>query len=410
MFKNIRHQHIALFGIAVAIAFFFISRFVLSIGIGIIVFAAIINPGLKDNWRDCVRNPVIVMLTLFFFLVAASGLYSDNIPAFISKLRTKLPFLLLPFALLSVGSFSRKQYKALLYLFVATVLAGALWATGNFLLNYEAIIESYQRAKVMPTPINHIRFSLMVVLATATAAYLFWTKFFFRYRWEPWVMLGVAISLFLFEHLLAVRSGLLAMYLVLFCFTVYFIFSAKQYILGIGMLLAIVIIPIAGYYTVPTIYNKVNYMQHDIHQYLKGNNKDAYSDARRLRSIEIAVRVGDQSPILGVGYGDVIDESDKMYDQYYPETPKDIRVFAHNQFVYLYAALGLIGMLYFTVMILLPVFYRQGYQNFLVATVSIIAISSFMTEHTLETQYGAIFYLLFLCLGLQTHYNPPTDA
>jgi O-antigen ligase len=87
---------------------------------------------------------------------------------------------------------------------------------------------------------------------------------------------------------------------------------------------------------------------------------------------------------------------------------------AHNQFLTIFAAFGIFGLLWFLATLILPPLIlkvrRDYYFNFFL----VISILSMLNEDTLETQAGvtffAFFYVIFL-FGRDRHCNafpPPT--
>jgi len=89
-------------------------------------------------------------------------------------------------------------------------------------------------------------------------------------------------------HLLAVRSGLLALYLALGFITLYFSIVNKKYWVAIAGLSLAFVIPIAAWFTLPTFQNKVKYAKWDIGMFTSDKDGAQYSDSRRLFSWEVA--------------------------------------------------------------------------------------------------------------------------
>src|SRR6185295_11809303 len=125
-------------------------------------------------------------------------------------------------------------------------------------------------------------------------------------------------------------------------------------------------------------------------------NTTGLSDAARIMSVENGLKIGEKNFLLGVGAGDLQQEANKFYLNF-PDITEAKRL-PHNQFVWVFASTGIIGLLIFCWGIFFPLFYKRNFANPLFACLYIIVISSFLTEATLEEQIGACFYLVFLLL------------
>lgn len=394
-------QKILIGGIVIVMAGLLISRVLLSIGMILLIANAVIHPDLKANIKIFLRNPVGLAVTGIFFLVLLSGINSENWDYWLDKLRIKLPFLLLPFAVLSLRPFNSKQFYLLHYIFLVLLTLVSLGVLTNYGLDYEEITKSYLYAKVIPTPLNHIRYSIMMAYAIVAGIFLFYNNFYLKRRWERYLTLAMTVFLFVFIHLLAVRSGLVALYAALVFLVLRYIYVKKKVVAGIFMLLLMVAIPVASYYLVPTFQNKIKYSIYDYQRYVQKDKLSGMSDSKRFISMEIGMATGLDNSLIGVGYGDVRDEAHRRVKERHPELPEEEYMTPHNQFIYVFAATGLIGLLIFLFCILYPLFAHGFYRDAQFAAFNIIVFVSFIPESTLEVQLGSAFYIIFLLIGIQ---------
>jgi len=75
-------------------------------------------------------------------------------------------------------------------------------------------------------------------------------------------------------------------------------------------------------------------------------------------------------------------------------------VYRNNQFVFVLAGSGILGVVLFLGALLIPLFYRQSYRNDFYLGFYILFLVSFMVEHTLETALGVGIFSSFLLLCL----------
>jgi len=385
------------------------SKFSLTIGMALLVLIALLstgdgktfrlklNPDLANNFKKLWDRKDFLVITLFFFLVLCSGLYTSDFQYFGERLRIKLPFLLLPFAFVSLPSFSERQYLSVFYVFLVAISFSALMVLSNYILDYDAINLRMGQGQVMPTPTNHIRYSLLTAFGILSGIVLCWKSYYLKYKWETYVLGALSLFLLIFIHILSVRSGLLVFYASMFLLTIRWIFLSKRYILGMLIILSLSIAPVIAFMTLPSLNKKIRYMLYDYDQYRLGEVKNL-SDAERFISMYVGWEIGSQSPLLGVGAGDLKETVAEIYQERYPDLDKP--KMPHNQFLSVYAGTGLIGLALFLIAFFYPLFYRQNYQDVLLTMLHVILFCSFMMENTLETAVGVAFYTLFLMLGL----------
>ncbi len=384
------------------------SKFVLTLGMIGLVLLSILDEQdhklslastttLKDRWFTFLRRKDFLVITFFFFIVLCSGIYSSDLEYWAERLRIKLPFLLLPFAFASLPAFSYRQYAGLFYCFLITVSISTIPVGLNYALNFEAINQSIGMGKAIPTPINHIRYSLLLSFAVLSGIILWWRKFHWRNQRERTLILCLSLYLFVFLHLLSVRSGLVVLYISILVLGLRFIFYSRRYLLGTFLMLCLAALPIIAFYTIPSLQQKIRYTLYDYDQYRKGNI-DNLSDSERLISIEAGLVLASQNPLWGKGAGDLKKEVKRYYQTFYPNIshPK----LPHNQFVSVLAGTGIIGFTFFLFAFLFPLKYHHNYRDDFLLVLHVIVFFSFLVENTIENAIGVAFYALFLLVGL----------
>ena len=389
----------------------YVSAALMSIGMiatALLLFTPGAFPQLYSNVK---RQPLYILLFGIFVFYLVSGLYSTNLHYWGERLQIKLPYLLLPLSFATV-SLSKKTLYTILYVLFITVVIGAIGSLINFALNYEAIVESYLHAKVMPTPFNigHIRFSLMSAFSALIGWVLYKDQFTFKWKIERYVLLGGGLFLVIFLHILSVRSGLLAFYAAAFVYL--FMETVKNRNLKqlVFSILFLGMISGAMYFLSPTLRNKANYMHKDVSRFKDGKNVNNYSDGNRLLSWKLGWRIGNKNPLIGVGIGDVLDEITHIYVTEYPEITENNRLIPHSQFVYIFAGCGLLGMLWFIAACLYPYLDPRLRNTALFMVFNTIIVTSFISESTLEIQLGVALHLFFLMLLLSyTNLNPTKE-
>lgn len=388
------------------------AEFILSIAmIGLLVLALfqmeLDGPKINIRWRDNLKENFQkykayrpwLWVSVPFLIVLITSIYSSDWDYTLGRLQIKLPFLVLPFAFASMPKLGKKEIYATFYFLLFSMLIASLYVGANYVANFEEINDLIDKGQPMPTPSNHIRFSLTLAFTIIAGIALWWDNFYFNSPKERYFIGFATLFLFVFIHVLSVRSGILAAYIALFVVAVQYGFRHKKYLLIGGMVLALGTIPVTAYYTIPSFQTKINYAKWDVQQYLEGKGK-FYSDSERLLSLEIGWKIAKANPILGVGAGDLKKEVYAVYDSPEFEGIWNRKKMPHNQFLSIWAGAGILGLLLFIIAFFYPLFYKNNYRNPLFLALHAIIFMSFLMENTIENNFGISLYLLFLLLGL----------
>ncbi len=380
------------------------SPVMMSIGVIGLAMNWVLNADFVENFRRFLRSPVFWSLTALFFIWLLSGLWSENFDYWANRMRMRLPFLLMPAGLVALPRFDRKIYYSLLYLFFALITLTCLVLFAWYLIDFENITLNYKQGQVLPTPVMHIRFSLMVAYAVAIGITFILEGWSLKgQKWERTTLYIATGFLIVFLHILAVRSGLVALYGVLGYFLIRDLIVGKKWKRALFALAILMAGAWTAYKTIPSLKNKVDYTFYNIYHIQRDSATTEMSDSHRVGTIRAGLAIGSELPILGAGVGDVRDETKAYLKENYPNIANSSFT-PQSQFVWQYAAMGLVGLLLFTGIVFLPLFYRNGWQQPLLGSFLAIAIPSFIIEQTLETQLGTAIYLTFLLMALRYYF------
>jgi O-antigen ligase len=397
---KIDHQLLGIGSILLILAGLLFSRAMMSIGMIALLVNAVINRDIAANLRRFGRNSASLGLTGLFLLYFLSGWNSENMDWWMDRLRIKLPFLILPFAMVSIPQFKEKIYYRLLYLFFWLITLMCLYSLVLYLVDFEDITYLYREGKVMATPVMHIRFSLMAAYCVAIGWYFFQERVQLWHPAEHYWVVGAVIFMAVYLHILAVRSGLLALYGVVFYFLLVHMIRRRRYWSGLMTALLIGGAAFLASRFIPTLKNKIYYTRYGIRLFQEKQDLYELSDSYRLGSIEAGLEIGKHHFWTGVGAGDVRAGCDEYFLAHYPSLV-GLELMPHNQYIFVFAATGILGLLYFIWATFYPLFQNRAWRNQLFVAFHLIVFLSFMVEHTIETQLGTAFYILFLLLGIR---------
>lgn len=367
----------------------FVSRASLSIAMMAFGVAALAHRDIGGQLRAFVRSPLLVGIALLFLVPLVSGLWSEDKAAWLDMLRVKLPLLLFPLAFAGGWQLTPKQWRYVGYAFLLGLLVTSAASFVFYLQNLQAVHEGYLKAKVITTPLedDHVRYSWLLACGVLLCLFLV------HRREEPrlnavFVVLGLWFTVFL--HVLAARTGVLALYIILLSYTGWVAFrrSRRAALLGIGVLVAL---PFIAWLALPTFQNRIAYFLYDIGHvkeqvYLPGSN-----DGNRARSLRAGWDILQGYP-LGVGAGDVQHEANRWYTAHVPGIVPVDQIYPSSEWLVYGAMAGWPGVIVFTAVMLLPLFVKEIKHRLFWVLLNGITAFSFLFDVGLEVQYGVFLY------------------
>ena len=143
--------------------------------------------------------------------------------------------------------------------------------------------------------------------------------------------------------------------------------------------------------------------------YKRYHNANANSLIQRFEYWRTSLLIIRQNPIFGVGTGDVPEVFRVQYEKMNSSLDPQFRLRSHNQFLSLTVAFGIMGLLWFVVVLVYPVIRTKRFSYYYLIFWIIFFISIF-TEDTLETQEGVTFYALFTSMFLLAWKDDENDG
>lgn len=380
------------------------SRAVMSIG----TIALFVNIILAGEYKNTIKNfyaqKQLFAISFLFFAALLSLVFTSNKADGLQFVINKLPLIVMPLALSRFEKIGFGHLYILLSFFVFVALISVSIVLFTYYQNFEMVTDNLKKGQSVWVPLNHIRYSLVLTFAFVSAIYLMIKHagvFQMKYIYLKYVFGLIAFLLFLTIHVLAIRSGVLTLYLAIFFSLFYYVLKTKKYkIFALSMVL-ILSVPIVSYFTVESFQNKLNYMKYDWEQYLKkdiGNN----SDARRLRSYQVGFELAKENFVLGFGVGNTKKGINDYYQEHFSNISIENRLSPHNQFLYTFIDYGLIGLIGLCITLFYPIYWlRDKKGRLLYLLFWIIATVPLMYDISLEMQLGITFFALFSSILLK---------
>ncbi|WP_166648020.1 O-antigen ligase family protein [Hymenobacter sp. UV11] len=213
------------------------------------------------------------------------------------------------------------------------------------------------------------------------------------------VVIGAAVLLFLFKHLLAVRSGIVTMYAAGLLWLGWLGWQMGRWRLAFAGAALVAALGIACVLFFPTLQNKIINTRTDTEQLDSAQAANNFSVTARVYSYQVAWITVREHPILSVSKVKLQEAMAQQYSYRFPEINPDRYVLPHNQFIYNLAAYGVIGLLLFTLGFYYPLLAAIRQRNILLMIIYLIVSISFVVEYTLESNIEVIVGLFFILLA-----------
>jgi hypothetical protein len=133
----------------------------------------------------------------------------------------------------------------------------------------------------------------------------------------------------------------------------------------------------------------------EIQLYNKTGDANGHSITQRFEYWKAAAGIIKQNPVIGVGTGDLQTAFTQQYEKNGTTLDPAWRLRSHNQYLSITAAFGVLGLIWFLFTLMYPAIKRKAFSDFFYFSFFIVALMSFLTEDTLETQVGVTFYAFF---------------
>ena len=367
------------------------SKALLSIGLGLLTSACLVSWALSRPRPSLRPAAPFLFPMLIFGVTLLSGLNSADYATWTDFIIKKLPFVFLPLAFLAQREFFAKRHLSYLAMFVMVVAVMAAWVLGHYLMNFESVHQDISSGKAFQTPVDHTEFSIFVAFAAIVSLFLYMEPRKVIKTGSPSALVLLFIFLTLFLHILAVRSGLVVLYVSLVSLLGYRLLRNRQYKALAGLAILMVLLPILTINLVPSLKKKIGYMRWDLEQYRAGKGSN-YSDSERIYSLKAGWEIFRSAPLTGVGIGDLKSACDDIYER---DLGRTMVHYPHNQYLFALAGMGILGLLVYLVALLGPLIYFRGQWDSYFLCLMVVILLSAMVENTLERTYSIGFYLFF---------------
>ena len=160
----------------------------------------------------------------------------------------------------------------------------------------------------------------------------------------------------------------------------------------------------------PGIHARLSSTLFEYNLYRRFNNPNGGSVSQRIEFTRASFHIMGQHPWFGVGTGDVPQAFAQTYDEIHSPLKEEFRFRAHNQYLAIAVAFGLVGLAFFLFVLFYPWFASKRNHTYLYMVFLCVMLLSMFPEDTLETQAGATLFAFFTSLLLFARPQNRVDA
>lgn len=141
---------------------------------------------------------------------------------------------------------------------------------------------------------------------------------------------------------------------------------------------------------------RIETVRNEITQYVQTGDPNGNSFIERMEHVKVGLAIIKDHWLIGVGTGDV----QQIFNDYYQKTNSKLHKEhwnrTHNQFLTFWITFGVVGFIVFIALWFWLFKTALSLRSFFVLSFTLIAVGSFLSEDTIETQQGVTFIAFFL--------------
>ncbi len=330
---------------------------------------------------------------LLFLGYLVSAAWSEDARFVSTHLKLSAQLVGLPAAFLLLQNIYRRYQRVFWALFVGFAAVSTVAVLLYIFPNEGALLAALGQGKAVPTPIQHVRYATMLALATVVGVSL---------ATRPgsgavvrWGLVLAAACTLVTVHLIAVRSGLITLYLGLGILSVRLAFTRLRWQVALASVTLLVVVGGTAMSLLPTVQRKLQYTYYDME--VAGSEEEVgMSDAGRWYSLRAGLAIVGRDPLRGAPDGRL---GDAMRAGYELEGRPELYLLPTNQFIFSWAAAGLPGLLGTLAVFIAPLLERGWWRRPILLEWLVMLLAVCAIETPLESDVGAGLAMLGIYLA-----------
>lgn len=347
---------------------------------------SIINQQLTIPQKICLWSMIA-----YWILYAVSALFSNNHVAGWSTASIKLYFLVLPLLCLigDTSYLTSSRIKALFQIFTVSLMLRfviCLVISGISLLQGASFSE-IRNWQTDPLGMHHNYLALYINVAIA---YLYFISLSTRKTFRSIAIWACASILIVYMLLISSRSGLVTLAILVLAILVHITFFRKKFKTGLIIGVSSILLLVALYLAVPSLFSRF--------ATLTQWDQNHYPDDRVIAWI-CGINATEGHLLFGHGSGDYMQALNNSFEVFGYQRAINEGYNSHCQYIETILETGIIGLIFFLVMLFSPLIASQKRSSFLLTMLTILVVASMnIFEVMFNRQMGTQLIASLLCL------------
>lgn len=396
----------------------------ISLGVSNFFLALFFSTSLYYSKKKLEKPSLFLIVPILLFVwICFSYYWSIDIKKTLDSIPKEIALIIIPLSFYLIPKYTKFQKEIILKYYSYSILIYVAYffirACIRFLIFKDTGVffyhgpDNYTDTGLVPRLLNAIHFSVFVSVA-----------FFYFFNKEVKTISNqlISIVLFVFIILLSSKNIIIVFVLLVIAHFLYYSKTSNKlrlkniFILLFLLLLIVSFSKIKNRFLVEfqsnsknslshSVYNEADEGMHYISIYEAWNNKvfkegDYFpGTAFRVYQFRLFTEFLEEEPIFIKGFGynasqNKLLEKEKKYNLYHGYGLFNF----HNQYIQIFAELGIVGFLLLILLLLLNIKNAIKHKDFIHIVFSVLMISLFLTESFLWRQRGVVFFTLFYCL------------
>ncbi|HNQ12885.1 MAG TPA: O-antigen ligase family protein [Bacteroidia bacterium] len=396
-FLNIAHRQLLM------VIFFLMPIYIKLLPPLIVVFVLVSVLNLFLNPRDAKwkkeKWSILGLIGFYLFLIV-SLLWSDNLSYGLKDLEIKLSLLIFPLIFGIHPSILRS--KDVFRSFISGLVMGALIRWGRCIWIYfnENIWVTYKDFSV---DIHPSYLSMYMVLGLILLIHV---SSYIKTQKKYLIVVSTSIALLLLVSIfqLSSKMGMISV-VIPFVYGSFILFTRmRSKVVSISLILCSITLFVYAFSNNTRLTGFVNQNNPSVESKLERKSSLESTAVRKYIWSSAFVQIKNNI-LFGVGTGDIKDQLIVQYQIDGLTGAAENKLNAHNQFLQVALAIGLVGLLFFLLQFTIPIYTTWQFRPIILILFSLLCCLNFCVESMLETQAGTIFFGLFnayLCFNSDT--------
>lgn len=348
---------------------------------------------LKD-YKQLILNPKnpLLWFAIFFSAHCLGLIYTNNTNDGIADVGMKLSFILMPIILGLVHTNFKLSHFIKFFVLGLTITCAIAYSIAVYksIINREDNQWAYFTGSYLSYSMHRSYFATYLVIGFALSVYQFLKE-------RNWFYVFASLLMGVTALLCYSKAGIIMLVLVAIYLLIHYSIVFNQKRVGLGLLLVFSLVSAVVFNSNKTLQVRFNKM---IEALSSDKHDQAHLESSNSRVImwETSWGLFSESPLIGVGTGDVGDELDRRNIELGNIAVAEESLNSHNQFLNTMVQLGLIGLIPLILIFLTSIRNAIRNNSLPYILITLILLFSLLFESFLETQAGIMPVTFILCL------------